>query len=205
MILAIAPGIVVIVPMALNLIIAPLVICNQHELIKYATVRDIVNELRDHTNKFKGENTRMGKSVDELEDKVGTLKGVESKLQEIVAKQGSNVEELVALVNEHKQIVAEMKEIVQGELVQILTKAVMDGDTDKNGILDDDDTENVLNRLRNIEHVITDEDKFRNYVKRCQGNINSVLGVVAYIFKDEVSEDDRIFVVKPVLGKGEND
>lgn len=199
MVLTVAPTVFVIFPMALNLIISPLVIYNQYQLIKYADIREVNNQMRQDVNKFKGENEKMGESIDELDRNVDRLKGVEEGLQGIVEQQGQNVEELVRLVKEHKETINELKDMANAETAQIFVKNIMTADRDKNGFLDDNDVDNLITVLKGLEYVKTDEDKLRKYVKRAHGNINSVLSLVGTLFKDDLSEEEKIFDVQVIL------
>lgn len=191
----------VVVPCVINFVVCPWVICNQIRIARNKSIRGLINGLRDEVNLFAEENEKLTLNIDELETQNDRLKEFEKGLKSICDKQGANVEQLVSLVKDNRVIIDKMKKIIKGDVTQILVRAVLLGDRDKNFTLDDKDIETVLNAFDNVEFAEVDRDKFRTYVKNHDRNVNAVLKLVFNLFDEnenetETPEEEQIFNVE---------
>ena len=180
------------------MIVVPMVILNQYRIAKNKSIRGWINMLRDEVNTFAEENKKLTLSIDDLEKENDSLKEFEVGLTAIVGEQGKNVDELVRLVRENRETIDKMKIVVQGEIVQILVRAILVGDRDSNFSLDDKDVTTVLARLDNIEFLEVDKAKLRAFVKANDGKLGELLNLAYDIFKnqDEVPQENRFFQIE---------
>jgi len=196
--LAFPPNALFYIPHGLNMIVVPLVIVSQYRIAKNKSIRGFINKLRGAVNDFAEENGKLTLSIDDLEQENDSLKEFEVGLTAILGDQGKNVDELVRLVGENREIIDRMKKIVQGEIIQILVRAILVGDRDSNFSLDDSDVTTVLMRLDNIEFLDVDKVKLRAFVKAHDGRLGDLLNLVYDIFKnqDELPDEDKIFQIE---------
>jgi len=123
-----------------------------------------------------------------------SLQDFETGLTEIVGGQKQNVDELLRLVNENKKIIESMKNIVTGDVAQIIVRRVLSGDKDGNFEIDDKDVGNILLQLDTVEFVTVDENKFRLAVERSQRNVMKLLALIHDILEEKSVPDDVKFL-----------
>merc|ERR1712084_161113 len=196
--LAFPPSVIFYIPHGINMFVVPLVILSQYRIAKNKSIRGWINMLRGEVNTFAEENKKLTLSIDDLEKENDSLKEFEVGLTAILGDQGKNVDELVRLVADNREIIDRMKKIVQGEIIQILVRAILIGDRDSNFSLDDADVTTVIMRLDNIEFLDVDKPKLRAFVKAHDGRLGDLLNLVYDIFQnqDDVPDENRIFQIE---------
>lgn len=80
-------------------------------------------------------------------------------------------DKLVKQVNEYKQIQEDIKADLRGKIQQTLLNVFMRSDKDENFIIDPEEVDRLILRLKNIPSVEFDETRFRKALQKEGGDI----------------------------------
>lgn len=161
------------------------------------------NKLRAEVNRLQDENSELKKQNDRLEESEKKLKETEAKLQEITVLQGKNVDELVRQVQEWKKIQAEVKKSLEAKIMQNLMDVVLRSDRDQDNLIDPEEVDGLMLRLKQIEGVEFSETNFKKAlnkegfkVKEGGYDVMIVIEIMKNLFDENTSEEDNIFNIK---------
>ena len=139
-------------------------------------------------------------------DNAYRLKETEAKLEEISILQGVSVDTLVAQVKEFKEVQADMKESLQTKVLQNLIGVVITADKDKDFVIDPEEVDGLVVRLKSMDGVDFSEENFNKAVTKSgydpsdatKGgySINVVIEVMRNLLDDDVPDEDNIFTLK---------
>lgn len=173
-----------------------------------------INELRAEVNKVQRANKELRGENDRLQENTTKLREVENELEELSILQGQSVDVLLKQVREFKEIQENVKEHLEAKVIQNLISVVMHSDDDKDFVIDPEEIDGLILRLKAIDGVDFSEENFAKALRRSgydpgsvnvkEGgyNIKVVLEVMKNLVDDDVPEKDCIFSIKTdrVLG-----
>mmetsp|Transcript_11845 Transcript_11845/g.14778 ORF Transcript_11845/g.14778 Transcript_11845/m.14778 type:complete len:242 (-) Transcript_11845:158-883(-) len=131
-------------------------------------------------------NNRLHAGVADLHATVDRLDGVEEGLAVITKQQGQNIEVFAEQLEENKRTLARMQENLKSTVMLNIMTVVREADVDRDGDLEGPEIDKLITRLKNLEHVTLNEDKFRDAIAGSGGSIRAVMKV----FKNLLSDDD---------------
>lgn len=129
---------------------------------------------------------------------------MDEKLRIIAEAQGTNVEKLVDLVRENHTSLKQMKALIKAQTAQQLVELVMESDQDGDYIINDEECELLILKMKNFRSYIQVHEKnFRDAMKKSGGSLQGVMNIVKTIVldDDEVAEDEKVFIIDEHLGQ----
>ena len=134
------------------LLLAPYALYQRRQLRELGSLRQVHNQMRSDVNELAHENEEMKERTTRLEQQIGTLETVESKLQAYT--QNTSVPELVTLVHEHSTLQSEIAHRLQQQVVQQLFAAILSVDSDRDSVLDPPEVERLKTRLSCLPGIV---------------------------------------------------
>jgi FtsZ-binding cell division protein ZapB len=187
-------GAIVVVAGILSMILGPYAYFQQTRLTDIAMLKETAAVVQAEVDKLKAENDRLTKNVDELEHTIDDLQDVEQALDVISNTQGQSVTALEKQVQENKDILSKMKKSTKGRVIQNLISIIYRGDENLDDVIGDKEATNVINNLNKIAGLTIHEDRLRKAITG--KSVESVIEVVKNLLRDDVPDEERIFVVK---------
>lgn len=215
--IAVEGGLLVTVVGAVCAFLGPVAVIQQHKLTDLETMRQLQNQLRDEVNRLTSEKEKLKKENDRLDASAKRLEKVEGTLEELSKVQGQNVDILIKQVEEYKKVQAQMKKNLEAEVIQNLISVIIRSDDDEDFILDPEEVDGLIMRLKSIDGVDFSEANFKRAVekagikyeedihKRGGFNLKVVMEVVKNLLDDKVPEKDNIFTIKTEKALSKND
>lgn len=193
-------GYVVIIAGVLSCAMGPFAYYQQTQLTDVKTLQETHEAVQKEVNRLKVSNERLSKNIAELSDTVDRLEEVENALDVITSQQGQSVSAFAEQVEKSREICANMKRNQKGAIVQNLLSVVFASDTDGDQIIDPEEVEDLIQRLQQIGGIDVRDEKFREEFSG--GSFSSLMNVVSNLLRDDIPDEDRIFVLDeaPVEG-----
>lgn len=141
------------------------------------------------------ENGRLEGLVEDLSSTVGGLEDIEAALDVITAQQNASVEDFKLQIEENKKILAKMESNLKGNVLQNMLSVIMRCDKDGDFSIDDNELEELIDRMNNMQGVTLYEDRFRKAIKDSGGSLKAVMGVVRSLLMDEDDGSEPIFTL----------
>ena len=168
-------------------------------------MRELQQKLRDQVNAFQFENTRLTMENQQLAQSAKRLKEVEQDLRQLAQLEGRNVQTLMEQVEEYRRIQQEVSTSLKAQVIQNLIEVVIRSDDDDDFIIDKNEVDGLLTRLKCIDGVDFSEENFRKAISKAGYNVEEVLGeqggfdlkavmnIVQNLLDDK--EEDKVFVL----------
>lgn len=176
-----------------SMIIGPYLYYQQTRLTDIAALKETHAAVEAEVDRLAHENQRLGKSIDELAGTVDKLEDVENALDTITQTQGKNVSTFAEQVEQNKKILAQMKQNLKGTVMQNLLSVIMASDADQDNIVDPEEIDTLLRRIKGIGGLKVHEERFREVFSG--GTVSSLMSVVSNLLRDNVPEEEQIFVL----------
>uniref|UniRef100_A0A7S1CXE3 EF-hand domain-containing protein n=1 Tax=Cyclophora tenuis TaxID=216820 RepID=A0A7S1CXE3_CYCTE len=177
----------------LSMILGPYLYYQQTRLTDIAALKETHAAVEAEVNRLHQENERLGTSIDNLTNTVDKLEDVENALDTITQTQGKNVATFADQVEQNKKILAQMKQNLKGTVMQNLLSVIMASDADQDNIVDPEEIDTLLRRIKGIGGIEVHEDRFRQTFSG--GNVSSLMSVVSNLLRTDVPEEEQIFVL----------
>jgi len=145
--------------------LAPVVVTQKVRLRKLGGFRGQHNSLRNKVNQMHVENEKLSSSVTELNKQTVKLSKVQTDLDKAAQRSGASVEKLVGYVEENGKIQKQILEELQAEVMSQIMTAVLATDSDKDFVLDPNEVNVLVLRLKNIPGIQFNEKAFRKILK----------------------------------------
>jgi len=178
--------------------LAPYAWYQQTKLTDIAALKETHEALHREVETLQAENNRLRKNVDELGDTVKRLGDVEDALDVITQTQGQSVEAFAQQVEENRAILNQMEKNLKANVLQNLFSIVMGCDTDGDLTIDDDELEEVCEKMANIKGVKVNKELFCQAIINQGRSLDAVMGVVRNLIAeggDGRPEEEQIFVL----------
>ncbi|CAJ1936684.1 unnamed protein product [Cylindrotheca closterium] len=187
-------NIIVIVAGVLSILMGPYAYYQQTKLTDIRTLKETAEKVKVEVDRLKNENNRLSNNIDELGSTIDDLKEVENALTVITSTQGASVSAFEKQVEENKEILSNMKKSTQGRIIQNLISILYRGDEDADDLIDAGEVDKVMAGIEKISGVDVREDKLREALTG--KSIDSVIEIVKNLTDDNITDDERIFLVK---------
>lgn len=170
------------------LVDSPWVASKQYQISRNASLRLLVNKLRDRVRLFQQEQQIMEAAVDDLEEEVECMHEIEQELVDMLDEQGYNVDEVVDLVDENESVLKKMKYNLRQVAMADIARIVITSDRNNDFSINLKEIKVLTLRIKFTlaEHGIDlDEGQFMAMVRK-DNDVGQVLRVVgAIMFEDE--------------------
>eukprot|EP00978_Attheya_sp_CCMP212_P005834 scaffold12984_cov58-Attheya_sp.AAC.7 len=144
-------------------------------------------------NVLKVENERLQSSVGELEGSVSNLKEMQETLEEIKHTEGQSLDMLEEQLIQSRKILASMDENLKGAVLQNLITTVLACDHDGDSIINDDELEELILKMKSQNGVEIKEEEFKNKIVKGGRSLNAIMDLVRNLLSEDVPEEERIF------------
>lgn len=175
----------------LSSLIAPYTAYQQKELTDIQGLKDIHQTLHNEVNRLEKENGRLNSAVDNLGKSIESLSFVETALTTITDTAGKSISHFAEQVTENKNINNEMTKNLRQNVMQNLVTVMMRCDTNGDNYMDDEETEELIERINSLNIVKLNEDRFRNAVRKSGGSLTAVIDIM----KKTVTSSDDFFTI----------
>lgn len=150
--------------------------------------------VKQEVDKLQEENKRLANNVEDLTTSVQHLDDVQQALDVITKTQGQSIDEFSQQVQQNKKILKQMKSNLKASILQNLLSVVLRSDTDRDFVISEGETDDLVRRLNNIAGVQLYESRFRTAITG--QSITAVMDIVKNLLKDDVPDDEIIFVLE---------
>ena len=136
-----------------------------------------------------------------------SLQQVEANLAELSKVQGQSIDTFMAQMEQYRKLQSRIQESLQAKVIQNLIEVVIISDNDKDFIMDKNEVDGLLHRLKSIEGVDFSERNFKRAIEKAgysfdtvmqeKGgfDLTAVICVVKNLLDDKVPEQDNIFQI----------
>jgi len=113
----------------------------------------------------------------------------------VADESGRQVDQLVSLVKENGETLEKMKEIMKGDVCQVLIRTVIQADEHQDFKIEGKEIEFLIMRMENIDFVTFDEDKLRLFIEVNGGYVDAIIQLACHIFDKSIPAEERIFEI----------
>ena len=187
---------IVYVAGALSSIIGPYAYHQQTKLTDILALKETHEAVKKEVERLGSENARLAETVGDLSNTVDKLEDVEQALDVITQTQGQSVATFADQVKENREILKQMKKNLRANVLQNLLQVVIRSDQDDSMQIHPDEVGDLIARIKAINGVEVNEEKFKSMVKQSGGSLSSVMDIIKNLMTDDAPEEDQIFTVK---------
>merc|ERR1712176_291706 len=152
--------------------------------------------VKREVNRLQSENMRLNETVGELSNTIDKLEDVEQALDVITQTQGQSVAAFAEQVKENRDILGQMQKNLRANVLQNLLQVVIRSDQDDNMQIEEDEIDDLINRIKKINGVEVREDRFKEAIRSSKGSLSAVMDIIKNLMAEDISGDDEIFIVK---------
>ena len=99
-------------------------------------------------------------------------------------------------MKENREILGQMQKNLRANVLQNLLQVVIRSDQDDNMTIEEDEIDDLINRIKKINGVEVREEKFKDRIISSGGSLSSVMDIIKNLMADDVSKEDEIFIIK---------
>lgn len=184
-------GTAVTVASVLSAIIAPYAAYQQRQLTEVKGLQELHGNLRNQVDELEDHNDDLNATVDDLGETISGLEFVETALSTITETSGKSIAQFAEQVSENKGINDDMTKNLRQNVLQNLVTVMMRCDINKDNHMNDEETEDLIERINSLNIVKLNEDRFRNAVRKSGGSLTAVIEVM----KETVTGNDDFFTI----------
>merc|ERR1712176_249090 len=129
-------------------------------------------------------------TVGELSATIDKLEDVEQALDVITQTQGQSVEAFAEQVKENRDILGQMQKNLRANVLQNLLQVVIRSDQDDNMQIEEDEIDDLINRIKKINGVEVREDRFKEKIISAKGKLSSVMDIIKNLMAEDSGEDE---------------
>lgn len=138
-------------------------------------MQQLQQQLRDQVNRFQLENNQLKFENQRLAQSAKRLNEVEQDLRHVAQLEGKNIQTLMEQVEEYRHIQKEIETSLQAKIIQNLMEVVIRSDDDDDFIIDKNEVDGLMTRLKSINGVNFSEDNFKQAIVNAGFNAKDVL------------------------------
>lgn len=180
----------------LSSVIGPYAYYQQTKLTDIIALKETHEAVKREVDRLQAENVRLNETVGELSDTIDKLEDVEQALDVITQTQGQSVAAFAEQVKENREILGEMQKNLKANVLQNLLQVVIRSDQDDNMQIEEDEIEDLINRIKKINGVEVREDRFKDRIMSSGGSLSAVMDIIKNLMADDVSGEEEIFIIK---------
>mmetsp|Transcript_18580 Transcript_18580/g.24129 ORF Transcript_18580/g.24129 Transcript_18580/m.24129 type:complete len:243 (-) Transcript_18580:52-780(-) len=183
-----AGGSLVYVAGFLSIILSPYAVYQQKQLIDIEALEGTRDQLEEEVSKLRKTNEKLNDNVQDLEGTISRLKDVENALDILTQTQGQSVDTFKDQVEENRKILQKMGNNLKTSVLQNLLSVVILADKNSNHMVDVDEVENLLLKLKKTNGVLVNEDNLRRLVKKSGGKIDCIMEMIKEVIEKESND-----------------
>lgn len=180
----------------LSSVVGPYAYYQQTKLTDIIALKETHEAVKREVDRLQAENVRLNETVGELSDTIDKLEDVEQALDVITQTQGQSVAAFAEQVKENRDILGQMQKNLRANVLQNLLQVVIRSDQDDNMTIEEDEIDDLINRIKKINGVEVREEKFKDRIISSGGSLSSVMDIIKNLMADDVSKEDEIFIIK---------
>lgn len=193
--MALNPTTVVLAAGAFSSVMGPYAYFQQTKLTDVAALKETHEAMKREVNRLGAENRRLHKTVNDLSETVDRLEDVEQALDVITTTQGQSVAAFAEQVKENREILSQMQKNLRANVLQNLLQVVIRSDQDDNMQIEEDEIDDLINRIRKISGVEVREDRFRDAILTSGGSLKAVMDIIKNLLNNDGAQADDIFII----------
>jgi len=187
---------IVYVAGALSSVIGPYSYWQQTKLTDILALKETHEAVKREVNRLQSENMRLNETVGELSNTIDKLEDVEQALDVITQTQGQSVAAFAEQVKENRDILGQMQKNLRANVLQNLLQVVIRSDQDDNMTIEEDEIDDLINRIKKINGVEVREDRFKEAIRSSKGSLSAVMDIIKNLMAEDNSGEDEIFIVQ---------
>eukprot|EP00586_Coscinodiscus_wailesii_P019736 CAMPEP_0172514728 /NCGR_PEP_ID=MMETSP1066-20121228/262301_1 /TAXON_ID=671091 /ORGANISM="Coscinodiscus wailesii, Strain CCMP2513" /LENGTH=266 /DNA_ID=CAMNT_0013295505 /DNA_START=57 /DNA_END=854 /DNA_ORIENTATION=+ len=174
--------------------VPPYAAIQQKKLTELEQLSEINEIIGVEIGKLSGENERLNAQVGKLEASVTRLEELDKTLETVQELEGSSLEMLEEQLEDSKNILARMEMSLKSVVLQNIMNIVMRCDTDGDMDIEDNEITLLVKKIKNIDGVKLNEERFRKKIKDSGNSIRGVITLIKGLLnEDDPPEDELIF------------
>ena len=177
-------------------IIGPYAYHQQTKLTDILALKETHEAVKKEVDRLGSENARLAETVGDLSNTVDKLEDVQQALDVITQTQGQSVATFADQVKENREILKQMKKNLRANVLQNLLQVVIRSDQDDSMQIHPDEVGILIARIKAINGVEVNEEKFKSMVKLSGGSLSSVMDIIKNLMTEDAPTEDQIFIVK---------
>ena len=181
----------------ITMILGPYSFWQQRQLTDIQLFKETHESLVREIDHLEIENIRMTGLVEELDETVDRLEIIEDTFDTL---NSLNIESLATFqtqVEESKDILAEMKQNLETDAMQNIITVVLNSDVDGDYKFDEDETEKLIDNLKAVNGIETNEVEFRKVLTAKNGSVDAIIDFLQDILNGNPNTHDGIFYLTP--------
>lgn len=170
----------------------------QTKLTDIIALKEACEAITRENDRLASENIRLNETVGDLSSTVDKLEDVEQALDVITQTQGQSVATFAQQVKENESIFFQMEKNLRANVLQNLLQVVIRSDEDDNMTIEEDEIDDLVERIQKINGVEVVKDRFRAAIMESGGSLSSVMDIIKNLMTDDSDGKvaDDIFIIK---------
>lgn len=170
----------------------------QTKLTDIIALKEACEAITRENDRLAAENVRLNETVGDLSSTVDKLEDVEQALDVITQTQGQSVATFAQQVKENENIFFQMEKNLRANVLQNLLQVVIRSDEDDNMTIEEDEIDDLVDRIQKINGVEVVEDRFKAAIMKSGGSLSSVMDIIKNLMADDGGTDGEgdIFIIK---------
>ncbi|KAL3775902.1 hypothetical protein HJC23_000332 [Cyclotella cryptica] len=190
------PATPVFIAGALSSVIGPYAYYQQTKLTDIIALKETHDAVKREVDRLTAENARLNETVGDLSDTIDRLEDVEQALDVITQTQGQSVAAFADQVKENRNILGQMQKNLRANVLQNLLQVVIRSDQDDNMQIEEDELDDLIQRIQKINGVEVRADRFKAAIMDSGGSLSSVMDIIKNLMADDIPAQDEIFIIK---------
>ena len=167
----------------------------QTKLTDIIALKEAHEAITRECDRLTAENVRLNETLGDLSNTVDKLEDVEQALDVITQTQGQSVATFAEQVKENENIFHQMEKNLRANVLQNLLQVVIRSDQDDNMTIEEDEIDDLVDRIQKINGVEVVEERFKEAIMESGGSLSSVMDIIKNLMTGESTGDD-IFIIK---------
>lgn len=169
----------------------------QTKLTDIIALKEACEAITRENDRLAAENVRLNETVGELSSTMDRLEDVEQALDVITQTQGQSVATYAQQVRENENIFLQMEKNLRANVLQNLLQVVIRSDEDDNMTIEEDEIDDLVDRIQKINGVEVVADRFKAAIVESGGSLSSVMDIIKNLMADDGDGgEDDIFIIK---------
>lgn len=171
--------------------ITPYAWYQQTQLVEVGGLMETKKALEEEINTLAANNKRLKKNIEELKKTTEGLGNCEDALDELTKTSGSSIDQFEEQVEESRRILIRMKQNLKATVLNTLYTLITAADKNHDNMLDDEEVDQMIQRLQKIEGIKMQEAQFRKRIVEEGRSPKDIMQVFRDILKEEVPDGEE--------------
>merc|ERR1711862_1047356 len=161
----------------------------QTKLTDIIALKETHEAVTREVDRLQSENMRLNETVGKLSGTIDGLEDTEEALDVITQTQGQSVETFAEQVKENRDILNQFQKNLRTNILQNLLQVVIRSDQDDNMQIEEDEIDDLINRIKKINGVEVREERFKEAIRRSKGSL-SAMDIIKNLMAEDSGEDE---------------